>query len=108
MRGVKIFCLAKASGVFLSGKSSESQNLFLAYEPTLTINKPLRLFRNVLNLPDANTTEINPKTADPVVIEMPEHHTGVMGGTMRLGRRTTIVRSTSSVLSKLCLQLPLR
>uniref|UniRef100_A0A0A9WCM9 CTP synthase n=2 Tax=Lygus hesperus TaxID=30085 RepID=A0A0A9WCM9_LYGHE len=57
--------------------------------------------RNVLNLPDANTTEIDSKAANPVVIEMPEHHTGVMGGTMRLGRRTTLIKATSSILRQL-------
>jgi len=30
---------------------------------------------------------------------MPEHHTGQMGGTMRLGKRKTIIKK-NSVLSK--------
>uniref|UniRef100_A0A8C5EMJ1 CTP synthase n=1 Tax=Gouania willdenowi TaxID=441366 RepID=A0A8C5EMJ1_GOUWI len=36
-----------------------------------------------------------------LVIDMPEHNPGQMGGTMRLGKRRTIFTSTSSVLRKL-------
>ncbi|XP_014245378.1 CTP synthase 2 isoform X2 [Cimex lectularius] len=58
--------------------------------------------RNVLKLHDANTTEIDEKTSSPVVIEMPEHNPGKLGGTMRLGRRTTVFKNnTSSVLRQL-------
>lgn len=32
---------------------------------------------------------------------MPEHHPGQMGGTMRLGKRTTIFKNSNSVLKKL-------
>lgn len=32
---------------------------------------------------------------------MPEHNPGQMGGTMRLGKRRTIFKSTSSILSTL-------
>lgn len=32
---------------------------------------------------------------------MPEHHPGQMGGTMRLGKRTTIFKNTNSILKKL-------
>lgn len=35
------------------------------------------------------------------VIEMPEHNPGQMGGTMRLGKRRTLFKNTSSVLRKL-------
>lgn len=45
--------------------------------------------RNVLNLNDANSFEVNPDTTNPVVIEMPEHVGGDLGGTMRVGRRET-------------------
>lgn len=48
--------------------------------------------RNVLKHEDAHSTEVNNSTAHPVVIDMPEHHPGQMGGTMRLGARTTIFR----------------
>ena len=42
--------------------------------------------RNVLGLPDANSTEFNPKTPHPVISLMPDQQ-GIedMGGTMRLG-----------------------
>ena len=42
--------------------------------------------RNVLGLADANSTEFNPKTPDPVISLMPDQQ-GIedMGGTMRLG-----------------------
>ena len=55
--------------------------------------------RNVLQWKDANSTEFNSSTANPVVIEMPEHNTGQMGGTMRLGKRKTIFKSKDSLLS---------
>ncbi|MCI4373952.1 hypothetical protein PGIGA_G00000450 [Pangasianodon gigas] len=57
--------------------------------------------RNVLGWKDANSTEFDPDTKYPVVIEMPEHNPGQMGGTMRLGKRRTIFKSSSSILRKL-------
>uniref|UniRef100_A0A0K8TNA3 CTP synthase n=1 Tax=Tabanus bromius TaxID=304241 RepID=A0A0K8TNA3_TABBR len=57
--------------------------------------------RNVLNLSDANSTEVDPKTSNPVVVDMPEHHPGQMGGTMRLGKRTTLFSSERSVIKEL-------
>lgn len=57
--------------------------------------------RNVLGLQDANTTEIDPKTGNALVIDMPEHHTGQMGGTMRLGKRTTIFTEEPSIIKQL-------
>ncbi|XP_061597195.1 CTP synthase 1-like [Cololabis saira] len=57
--------------------------------------------RNELGWTDANSTEFNPETKHPVVIEMPEHNPGQMGGTMRLGKRRTLFKSSSSVLRKL-------
>lgn len=33
------------------------------------------------------------------VIEMPEHNPGQMGGTMRLGKRRTVFKSGTSVMS---------
>ncbi|CAH8840243.1 unnamed protein product [Trichobilharzia szidati] len=47
--------------------------------------------RNVLGWEDANSTEFDPNTTHPVVIDMPEHNPGNMGGTMRLGRRRTLM-----------------
>ncbi len=48
----------------------------------------------------ANSTEIDAETPYPVVIDMPEHNSGQMGGTMRLGQRTTIFHG-ESITSKL-------
>jgi CTP synthase len=60
--------------------------------------------RNVLGMVDANSTENDANTEHPVVIDMPEHHPGQMGGTMRLGKRTTIFKSdcTLSEYAFLC------
>lgn len=52
--------------------------------------------RNVLKLEDAHSTEVCPDTKYPVVIDMPEHNTGTMGGTMRLGKRMTIFKPSAS------------
>lgn len=56
--------------------------------------------RNVLNLEMANTTEIDPDTIHPLVIDMPEHNPGQMGGTMRLGKRQTQLINNNSILSE--------
>uniref|UniRef100_A0A671W1U5 CTP synthase n=1 Tax=Sparus aurata TaxID=8175 RepID=A0A671W1U5_SPAAU len=50
---------------------------------------------------DANSTEFDPESKHPVVIDMPEHNPGQMGGTMRLGKRRTIFKTNNSVLRKL-------
>lgn len=55
----------------------------------------------MLELKEANSKEIDPNTKHPVVIEMPEHHPGIMGGTMRLGKRETVFRPEASIISKL-------
>ncbi|KRF99181.1 uncharacterized protein Dwil_GK17769, isoform B [Drosophila willistoni] len=57
--------------------------------------------RNKLGLKDANTTEIDPETGNALVIDMPEHHTGQLGGTMRLGKRTTIFSDSPSIIKHL-------
>jgi len=57
--------------------------------------------RNVLNLENANSAEIDPNTEHKVVIEMPEHNQGNMGGTMRLGKRRTLFKTDDSILRKL-------
>ena len=48
----------------------------------------------------ANSTEFDAKTPHPVVIEMPEHNPGDMGGTMRLGKRKTIFKHKDSIISE--------
>lgn len=57
--------------------------------------------RNVLRGQDANSTEFDPNTSYRVVIDIPEHNTGQMGGTMRLGKRRTLFQTKNSVMSKL-------
>ena len=57
--------------------------------------------RNVLDKQNANSTEIDPDTPHPVVIDMPEHNTGQMGGTMRLGKRQTIFKTQDSIMRQL-------
>jgi CTP synthase len=56
---------------------------------------------------EANSTENVNLCTQPVVIDMPEHSTGKMGGTMRLGRKATIfdTSKTDSVLRKLMIRL---
>ncbi|KAH9381284.1 hypothetical protein HPB48_003265 [Haemaphysalis longicornis] len=57
--------------------------------------------RSALGWQDANSAEIDPTTSHPVIIEMPEHNVGQMGGTMRLGKRETVFNTADSVLRKL-------
>ncbi|XP_015521042.1 CTP synthase [Neodiprion pinetum] len=57
--------------------------------------------RNVLHLIGANSTEIEPDTNHPIVIDMPEHNQGQMGGTMRLGKRRTRFTAANSVIKQL-------
>ncbi|NP_001135804.1 CTP synthase [Nasonia vitripennis] len=57
--------------------------------------------RNVLKLEDANSTEMDPECKNPLVIDMPEHNQGDMGGTMRLGKRPTRFIPQQSTLRQL-------
>eukprot|EP00928_Gymnodinium_smaydae_P086963 TRINITY_DN71341_c0_g1_i1.p1 TRINITY_DN71341_c0_g1~~TRINITY_DN71341_c0_g1_i1.p1 ORF type:complete len:736 (+),score=194.30 TRINITY_DN71341_c0_g1_i1:105-2210(+) len=57
--------------------------------------------RNVLDLEGANSTEFNASTAHPVVIFMPESSLSVLGGTMRLGSRATVIRDPASLGARL-------
>ncbi|XP_013774564.1 CTP synthase 1-like isoform X1 [Limulus polyphemus] len=57
--------------------------------------------RNTLDWKNANSTEVDPDTPYPVVIDMPEHNPGHMGGTMRLGKRQTVFKSENSILCRL-------
>lgn len=45
---------------------------------------------------DSNTKEIDPNTANPIVIEMLEYTPVNMGGTMRLGSKKTIFQATKN------------
>ncbi|UYV68005.1 CTPS1 [Cordylochernes scorpioides] len=57
--------------------------------------------RHVVGLKDAQSTEFNPEGPHPVVTDMPEHTSGDMGGTMRLGKRTTVFVKPDSVIQRL-------
>ncbi|XP_060148875.1 CTP synthase 2 isoform X3 [Globicephala melas] len=62
--------------------------------------------RNCLNLKDADSTEFEPNAHVPVVIDMPEHNPGNLGGTMRLGIRRTVFKTENSILRKLYGDVP--
>jgi len=55
-------------------------------------NRPisLRTTFGLLRLTEAHSTEMNPDAKYPVVINMPEVSFTNLGGTMRLGARTTV------------------
>ena len=55
----------------------------------------------MLHWADAHSTEMNPDTTHPVIVDMPEHHGGDMGGTMRLGKRKTVFKTADSILRQL-------
>ncbi|XP_076297887.1 CTP synthase-like isoform X2 [Lasioglossum baleicum] len=57
--------------------------------------------RNVLGMETANSTEVDPDTDYPLVIDMPEHNPGQMGGTMRVGKRRTRFTDHNSVIKQL-------
>jgi len=57
--------------------------------------------RNVQGRKDAHSTEFSPSTPDPVVVFMPEGSTTHLGGTMRLGSRTTILHDPYCTSAKL-------
>eukprot|EP01036_Dinobryon_divergens_P006563 gene6563-8718_t len=52
--------------------------------------------RNILGQEDANSREFDETTTNPVIIFMPEINHMVMGGTMRLGARPTLISPTIS------------
>lgn len=52
--------------------------------------------RNVLGIADANSTEMNPKTSDPVIDMMEEQkQTTMKGGTMRLGAYPCVIKENT-------------
>jgi len=57
--------------------------------------------RNRLGWEEANSTEFDEDTPYPVVVFLPESSTTVMGGTMRLGSRATIIRDPKSLAYKI-------
>ena len=58
--------------------------------------------RNVCNLKDASTTEVNPKTPHPVIDVQPAQkeilEKGMYGGTMRLGAYTALLKEKTQIL----------
>lgn len=50
--------------------------------------------RNILNM-DASSAEFEDKNSINVIVDMPEFKTDTMGGTMRLGKRMTIINKGS-------------
>ena len=62
----------------------------------------IELARNVCNLKDANTTEVEPKTSNPVIDLQPTQREvmaqSMYGGTMRLGAYAAILKEKSQVL----------
>ena len=60
--------------------------------------------RNVCGIPDANSTELDPTTKEPVVEFMPEQkHLNDLGGTMRLGCHKIII-NPNTLASKIYLK----
>jgi len=57
--------------------------------------------RNELGWEGANSTEFDEATPRPVVVFLPEVSATVMGGTMRLGSRATIIHDPSALACKL-------
>lgn len=57
--------------------------------------------RNELGLTAADSEEFNKDTPDKVVVFMPEIQASMMGGTMRLGNRATIIRDPNSIAFRL-------
>ncbi|KAF8156877.1 CTP synthase N-terminus-domain-containing protein [Crassisporium funariophilum] len=56
--------------------------------------------RNVLELPDATSSEFEPEAKHPIVIFMPEISKTHMGGTMRLGLRPTVFEEGTETWSR--------
>mmetsp|Transcript_29961 Transcript_29961/g.67998 ORF Transcript_29961/g.67998 Transcript_29961/m.67998 type:complete len:622 (-) Transcript_29961:18-1883(-) len=57
--------------------------------------------RSELGWESANSTEFDEETPHPVVVFLPEASSTVMGGTMRLGSRATIIKDTDSLAHKI-------
>ena len=57
--------------------------------------------RNLLMIPQATSTEFDEHTAEPFVMFMPEGSRSHMGGTMRLGKRKTLIHDQSSHTARL-------
>jgi CTP synthase len=89
-RGIegKILCIEHA-------RKNRIPFLGLCYGMQLAV---IEFCRNVLDLKDANSTEIDPKTKNPVIDILPEQK-GIkeLGGTMRLGAYPAVLRKGTLV-----------
>lgn len=106
--------LQNAAGVLIPGgfgdRSIEGKVLAACYcrtsnIPFLGISVGLQaavieFARAVLGWENANSTEFNDATPHPVVVFMPEASATVMGGTMRLGSRATVLKDADSLAYK--------
>ncbi|CAK9823552.1 CTP synthase [Anthophora retusa] len=107
--------LCKSSGVIVPGGFGKRgmQGKMEACKWCRTNNKPflgiclglqvavIEFARNVLNIENANSVEIDSETDNPLIIDMPEYNPGQMGGTMRLGKRYTRFTNDNSVIKQL-------
>jgi len=100
VKGVKGFIIAGAFGTrghmgkIFTAKFCRERNV-----PVLGICLGFQLMvveicRNVLNL-DVHSAEFNESQSANVIVDMPEYKTNQMGGTMRLGKRMTMIKKGS-------------
>lgn len=61
----------------------------------------IEVARNLLGMNGANSTEVDPDTKYPIVVFMPEVSKTHLGGTMRLGSRTSRFVTSNSIVRKL-------
>ena len=102
--------LEKADGILVPGGFGDrgTEGKILAARYARENNKPylgiclglqiavIEFCRNVLGWKDANSTEFDEQTPHPVIVYMPEVSKTHLGGTMRLGSRTTILNGSKS------------
>ena len=102
--------LERADGILVPGGFGDrgTEGKIMAAKYAREHNKPylgiclglqiavIEFCRNVLGWENANSTEFDEQTPHPVVVYMPEVSKTHLGGTMRLGSRTTILHDSNS------------
>jgi len=102
--------LERADGILVPGGFGDrgTEGKILAAKYAREQNKPylgiclglqiavIEFCRNVLGWDNANSTEFDEQTPHPVVVYMPEVSKTHLGGTMRLGSRTTVLHDSNS------------
>jgi len=102
--------LERADGILVPGGFGDrgTEGKILAAKYAREQNKPylgiclglqiavIEFCRNVLGWANANSTEFDEQTPHPVVVYMPEVSKTHLGGTMRLGSRTTVLHDSNS------------